>query len=1148
MNVIKTVVVLLFGVLNLNAQIEIPSIYSIGTCPGSNTGSIQIEFLHDLELYPLAYTGVYINEDNAEVGILNISNSQFTIENLSIGEYSISINLDQSTQMEFCASVEEDLNLMTQVNIISSPCCEGKITVDILEEFDNNPTFRLLQRDGQNGWIQISNGPIINDKISVENLCANRYRLEINSDDCAGYVQTISLPNESSEPTLLGINHVQVCDEGTTDDFNSMDGEIHISVDIESNYTIKWYEEGNGISIGQGESITGLTHGDYIARVTLDGSNCLLMEGEYTICCCGQNDNSECTVSASEPVILGDVHNATNATSFDGSIDITFVEGSNFGLIYNWTGPNNFHSTDEDLLDLEPGTYTISYTLGCAITHSRTFIVGNEELCSDMHILADSRMTCALNPQLSIGEIKTIVFPPGNYLYQWSNGQTGDVLRSFEAGVYTVTITNSTGCSIIQSFVLEESNIPLIGHVELSVPTGCQTLMEIQGEVIIESGNPPYTFNWSTGSTNITSDMEVGHDIDYSVTITDDCNFVKVLNGNYNCQDDELCNDDCIRIRKTGNPICFDLCEGNFGGLFEFKCDKWIIESNCDDGVKRTVQGNAGTWLTFVGDKLENGDDEFKEDISSINLPDHYYWITNHLTGCRKLVVKNWPDYECGGIFSDIIDWINEEFSPGGGGSTNIEDGCNGNWEIEYYDSKCLGSRYCPDTDTYEEIYIPLEICKMNIPEDNVIKTYCAEDCSLISTTTLSSEWDVDDLDYPWCSDCNLGFTVCDDIVNFQDIGIENGVTLYSHSQSTDSIQFKILEYNSKLNVWPYHDKWFTDDLVLKEVKLNISGALLHLEDNNSQTYIKYVSSDNDYEVYYDTLTHEIIEDITVDSLSSVEFNLHYVNSITNKRHVRKYNYAGIVSDIELTLAPTIEHVFWSTPISYVELSSSSNGYILNCVGNRSFVLNNRISRNYNVTNAYLSNDKLVVSGFFKGSIEINGITYTSWEQGNNYSSIVMVYDEYSNLIQIKTYKSIITKTIYKSGIVYVSGYIIDSDFKSTQEEEVLEEVVDRCGFVDIILLENAYQLGNRNNSSSYDLFDVYPNPTNNEFNIILNQNTKENYSIKLFDVSGRILFDEKNINESIYKLNVNSLENGMYILGIYKDEIQVYIESVIKL
>lgn len=470
---------------------------------------MEIEFLHNLELYPLPYSSTYINENTDEVGYEDINSTQFVLENLSIGEYSISVYLDEFTQMEFCASVEENLDLLTEISVVSSPCCSGEITVSILEEFDNYPQYRLFTRDGQNEWIVIGERPILNSLIHIDNLCAKRYVLEISSNDCSGYLQTISLSSEVPEPELLGINHVQVCVEGTTDDFNSLDGEIHIDVESQSDFTVKWYKDGGGISIGEGESITDLSHGTYTAKVYLDGTNCLLTEGEYTICCCSQNDNSDCVVDVNEPVILGDVTNASNSISFDGSVEITFVEGSNVGLIYNWSGPNFFQSTEESLYNLEPGIYIISFTLGCAVTHSRSFIVGNEELCVNANISTTSEIKCALNPSISSGLIDLIVMPQDEYIFQWSDGSFGENLNSLTEGLYTVTVTNSYGCTAVNSYLLESTELPLEANVELSVPTGCQTQMEILGEVIIESGNPPFAFQWSTGSIESISNKEV---------------------------------------------------------------------------------------------------------------------------------------------------------------------------------------------------------------------------------------------------------------------------------------------------------------------------------------------------------------------------------------------------------------------------------------------------------------------------------------------------------------------------------------------------------------------------------------------------------------------------------------------------------------
>lgn len=46
-------------------------------------------------------------------------------------------------------------------------------------------------------------------------------------------------------------------------------------------------------------------------------------------------------------------------------------------MTYSWTGPAGFSSTQQDLINLSPGTYTLLVSSGTGCTISRTFEIGN---------------------------------------------------------------------------------------------------------------------------------------------------------------------------------------------------------------------------------------------------------------------------------------------------------------------------------------------------------------------------------------------------------------------------------------------------------------------------------------------------------------------------------------------------------------------------------------------------------------------------------------------------------------------------------------------------------------------------------------------------------------------------------------------------
>lgn len=77
------------------------------------------------------------------------------------------------------------------------------------------------------------------------------------------------------------------------------------------------------------------------------------------------------------------------------------------------------------------------------------------------------------------------------------------------------------------------------------------------------------------------------------------------------------------------------------------------------------------------------------------------------------------------------------------------------------------------------------------------------------------------------------------------------------------------------------------------------------------------------------------------------------------------------------------------------------------------------------------------------------------------------------------------------------------------------------------------------------DLIKVYPNPTQDNFNIRIN-NYIGKISYQLFDLNGRIILEENNLDFSVEKnISVANLSSGVYILKLTSEKIN-YIEKII--
>jgi type IX secretion system substrate protein/SprB-like repeat protein len=103
------------------------------------------------------------------------------------------------------------------------------------------------------------------------------------------------------------------------------------------------------------------------------------------------------------------------------------------------------------------------------------------------------------------------------YSYDWSTGSEGMMINNLSAGVYTVTVTDATSCTLILSVTLVQPNQILISS-SVTNPS-CAGLCDGMVNLNIIGGNAPFQFSWSgpcTGQNPV--DICPGT---FSVTVTD---------------------------------------------------------------------------------------------------------------------------------------------------------------------------------------------------------------------------------------------------------------------------------------------------------------------------------------------------------------------------------------------------------------------------------------------------------------------------------------------------------------------------------------------------------------------------------------------------------------------------------------------------
>ncbi|WP_417368168.1 T9SS type A sorting domain-containing protein [Flavobacterium beibuense] len=248
------------------------------------------------------------------------------------------------------------------------------------------------------------------------------------------------------------------------------------------------------------EDMTGLTAGTYDVTVT---------------------DAKGCTTTASatvnEPAAL--IASLTSQTNIacngesTGSASIT-VNGGNPPYTYSWSNG----ATTATINDLAAGTYFVTVTdnKGCTASASATI---SEPTALIASASVDSNVSC--NAGNDGAATASATGGQGSYSYLWSNGATTASIAGVTAGTYTVTITDTNGCTDTASVTITEPTEIVVTTSVLSQPS-CNGDTSAGATASATGGTGPYSYYWNVNGYNVYTAGWIGSTAGtYTVTVTD---------------------------------------------------------------------------------------------------------------------------------------------------------------------------------------------------------------------------------------------------------------------------------------------------------------------------------------------------------------------------------------------------------------------------------------------------------------------------------------------------------------------------------------------------------------------------------------------------------------------------------------------------
>ena len=210
-----------------------------------------------------------------------------------------------------------------------------------------------------------------------------------------------------------------------------------------------------------------------------------------------------CTASASQSITISPtpmVEITTNAPTCIGDNLMVETIGGGPADDYNWTGPDNFSSTNpnfniSNLTTVNEGTYNLIITNGSGCET-------NESINLDLVTLPEASLSnsgpfCAGEPVLTLTATATTA-----YTYNWENQTSGTNYEGAEVtitnpvesdgGNYMVTITNEEGCTSVENI-----NVGYNGAIPQLEITGNSSVCVGNSITLSETGNGGTNHQWT---------------------------------------------------------------------------------------------------------------------------------------------------------------------------------------------------------------------------------------------------------------------------------------------------------------------------------------------------------------------------------------------------------------------------------------------------------------------------------------------------------------------------------------------------------------------------------------------------------------------------------------------------------------------------
>lgn len=444
----------------------------------------------------------------------NGSGSSTTVNNLTIGVYTVTFTDALSCTSVDSITVNEPTPINVQVDNQTDPLCNGGSDGSI----DITTTGGTLPYNFS--W---SDGPTTEDR---SGLSAGTYTLIVTDGNACEDTTVITL----NDPPLLTAS-IDSLEDASCNGFS--DGYIRVAANGGTgSYTYNW---SNAVPTADNPNIPA---GTYIVTVT-DANGCTALDSG----------------TVSEPALLTASVNTTDAScggAADGTASVS-VNGGTSPYSYLWSTSD----TTASIANLTAGNYSVTVTDANGCTEVASGNVGEPTplnlTLSSSDLLCNGDGSGAASASVSGGT------PTYTYLWNDPSNQTSATANNLDAGLYSVTVTDANGCSIVDSINVDEPSV-LTANINTSSNPSCNGGNDGSATVTPAGGVGTYTYTWDDPLNQTTATASNLSSGTYTVTVSD---------GNGCTAIDQITLSNPLAIQLTTDSISDVSCNGgNDGSIF----------------------------------------------------------------------------------------------------------------------------------------------------------------------------------------------------------------------------------------------------------------------------------------------------------------------------------------------------------------------------------------------------------------------------------------------------------------------------------------------------------------------------------------------------------------------------------------------------